>query len=262
MPEFQKIWLDEIKVGARLRPLDPATVDFLAESIQRIGLQSSISVRIVSDETGETPVLIAGHHRLEALRKLGHETTICAIHTGNDRDARIWEIAENLHRAELSVLERSEHVAEWVRLTDEQSAQVAPKGPVGHRPQSGINAATRELGIERTQAQRAVKIDGLSGEAKQAAREAGISDNQSALLRISKEANPAAQLAAIQRERDLAESHKRNRETDRVIALTEAQQFGEWLLERTDIHELPTVISWLECCKPKDVIAALRREAS
>ena len=76
-------------------------------------------------------------------------------------DFRLWEIAENLHRCELTVLERSEHIAEWVRLTEEKqaavSAQLAPKlsarGRSGEgRPESGINAAVRELGVERTQA--------------------------------------------------------------------------------------------------------------
>lgn len=41
-------------------------------------------------------------------------------------DARLWEIAENLHRAELTVQERAEHIAEWVRLTGEKVAQLAP----------------------------------------------------------------------------------------------------------------------------------------
>jgi hypothetical protein len=58
---------------------------------------------------------------------------------------RLWEIAENLHRAELSVLERSEHIAEWVRITDLISSQVVtnskteanPKG--SGRKESGIN---------------------------------------------------------------------------------------------------------------------------
>ena len=99
----------------------------------------------------------------------------------------MWEIAENLHRAELTALERSEHVAEWVRLADGVSAQVAPKlsdrGRNGEgRPQGGINAATRQLGIDRTEAQRAVKVDSLASEAKQAAREAGLDNNRSALL--------------------------------------------------------------------------------
>ncbi len=67
---------------------------------------------------------------------------------------------ENLHRAELTALERAEHVAEWVGLTDVQSAQVAPieskrADGRGHRQEGGINAAVRELGIDRTEAQRA-----------------------------------------------------------------------------------------------------------
>ncbi|WP_131311906.1 hypothetical protein [Siculibacillus lacustris] len=99
------------------------------------------------------------------------------------RIARLWEIAENLHRAELTVLEHDEHVSEWVRLTEERevSAQVAPKLPSvgvgrgvgGGRPESGINAAVRELGIDRTGAQRAVKVASISEQAKAAAREAG-----------------------------------------------------------------------------------------
>jgi hypothetical protein len=52
---------------------------------------------------------------------------------------------------------------EWIRLTEEkvQTAQVAPNESKradgrGHRPQGGINAAVRELRIDRTEAQRAV----------------------------------------------------------------------------------------------------------
>jgi hypothetical protein len=75
------------------------------------------------------------------------------------------EIAENLHRAELTALERSEHIAEWVRLTEgkNQPAQVAPieskrADGRGHRKEGGINAAVRELSIDRTETQRAGKI--------------------------------------------------------------------------------------------------------
>ncbi len=67
--------------------------------------------------------------------------------------------------------ERAEHVAEWVRLTEEKlSAQVGPKGPIGHRPQGGINAASREIGVTRQEAQRAVKIASMAPEAKEAAQ--------------------------------------------------------------------------------------------
>lgn len=80
------------------------------------------------------------------------------------------EIAENLHRAELTVLERDEQVAEWIELSAKViSAQPEPKMDRG-RPESGIAAASRDLGIERKDAQRAVKVASLTDEAKQAAR--------------------------------------------------------------------------------------------
>ena len=62
--------------------------------------------------------------------------------------------------------ERSEHIAEWVRLTevklvgsswaDQLDSRGQRKSP--QQTPGGINAATRELGIERKEAQRAVKI--------------------------------------------------------------------------------------------------------
>ena len=61
---------------------------------------------------------------------------------------------------ELTPLERSEHIAEWVRLTEQKkpAAQVAPLeigyGKPPPQKAGGINAATRELGIDRTEAQR------------------------------------------------------------------------------------------------------------
>lgn len=66
-----------------------------------------------------------------------------------------------------NVLERSEHVAEWIRLTEEKrvSAQLGPKSP--GRPEGGINSASRELGVNRQQAQRAAKVAGLSERAKE-----------------------------------------------------------------------------------------------
>ncbi|MDZ5448621.1 hypothetical protein [Labrys sp. ZIDIC5] len=45
-------------------------------------------------------------------------------------DAEMWEISENLHRADLTVLQRDTQVARWIELQEQkrQSAQVAPKG--------------------------------------------------------------------------------------------------------------------------------------
>ncbi|MDB5597266.1 MAG: hypothetical protein JWM36_4227 [Hyphomicrobiales bacterium] len=79
---------------------------------------------------------------------------------------RMWEISENLHRAELSALERAENIAEWVRLSGRLPSH---SETVGHRPKGGINNAARELGLDRASAHRAVKVDSLTPEAKDAA---------------------------------------------------------------------------------------------
>jgi hypothetical protein len=76
-----------------------------------------------------------------------------------------------LHRTELTTLERAEHIAKWIELRTPKVETDLPswesslsdgrkKGPQ-HQP-SGINAASRDLGIERNEAQRSVKIDAIT----------------------------------------------------------------------------------------------------
>jgi hypothetical protein len=52
----------------------------------------------------------------------------CTYFRGDAMEARQWEIAENLHRGELTGEEREAHVAEWVRITDAKAkAEVLSK---------------------------------------------------------------------------------------------------------------------------------------
>jgi ParB-like chromosome segregation protein Spo0J len=201
---------DDIIVGKRLRPLNAERLVELERSIAAIGLQHPITVRYV---IGGIIALVAGHHRLQAVKNLGWSEVPVREFDGTEREARMWEIAENLHRAELTALERSEQLAEWIRLKNEQSAQLASVSAKGepdaaqvdpHQPRKagqqpgGINAASRELGVERKAAQRAVKIDSLTPEAKAAAVELGLDDNQSALLEAAKVKSVGEQVAALQ----------------------------------------------------------------
>src|SRR5260370_30305698 len=159
------------------------------------------------------------HRQLEPRlpRQLGWLEISAVIVVGSDADVRKWEIAENLHRAELTALERAEHIAEWIRLTEiEVSAQVAPK-PQGGRPESGIRAAARELGIERTDAQRSIKIASIIPEAKEAARKARIDKIQSKLLAVS--AHPPEQ-----QPEKVIELAKRSRRTPNEIAAAKLEQ--------------------------------------
>jgi hypothetical protein len=91
-------------------------------------------------------------------------------------------------------VERAEHIAEWIRLTEEkdkpaQVGQVFPKGGRGHK--GGINAAARKLGIERKEVQRAVAIDKLSAEAKAAAVATGLTVTRSAPAPLGRGFHPS-----------------------------------------------------------------------
>jgi hypothetical protein len=71
---------------------------------------------------------------------------------------------------------------------DDKPAHLAPvssKPKGGRGNKGGINAATREHGVDRTEAQRSIKIDASAAEAKAAIVDAGLADNQSALLKIA-----------------------------------------------------------------------------
>ena len=105
--------INEIRVGKRLRALHELTVDQLVESIQKLGLQVPVSVVTgrEKDADGVSFELVAGHHRLQACRRLGwHDIEAQIVHL-NDNQRELWEIDENLCRAELSELERAEHLA-------------------------------------------------------------------------------------------------------------------------------------------------------
>jgi uncharacterized ParB-like nuclease family protein len=200
--EISRIEVSEVEIGDRTRSLNEAKVDELVSSILVSGLMNPIWVSCVRDEDGR-PVgyrLISGNHRLAAAKKLDWEFIDARIVDCDEREARLMEISENLHRAELTVGERADQIAEWIRLT--QPAQLGPavlsdgrsSGPQ-HAP-SGINAATRELGITRQEGQRAVRIASIAPEARAAAREAGLDDDQSALLRVAAAA-PETQVQVV-----------------------------------------------------------------
>src|SRR5215510_6728562 len=91
-----------IRVGDRSRALCEDAVVSLAESIKTIGLQTPIFVQIDPVSRDERYLLVAGLHRLEACRRLGMAHIDALIMDLNQTERRLWEIAENLHRAELT----------------------------------------------------------------------------------------------------------------------------------------------------------------
>jgi ParB family chromosome partitioning protein len=187
------------------RPLDEATVLMLMESMRQTGLKQPIVVYV--ERIGLAPQLVAGRHRLEAARRLRWET-IDAVElprTGEDAATLIemTEIAENLHRREITAMERSELQARWISLVEQgklrQAAAVSSRGRTeGRGNEGGVRAASRELGIAEQSARRSITIaEKLAPEAKAVAREIGLADHQAALLEAARKPTPDAQIDAL-----------------------------------------------------------------
>jgi ParB-like chromosome segregation protein Spo0J len=240
--DHKLIPLDDVHVAAGRRSLQPDRVSDLAESIRTLGLLSPIGVRWVeggeegsdSDEPAGFYRMVFGLHRLAAVRELGWKEIPCRVlfsssaealgeshvpdMSDDDRHAWMVEIAENLHRAELTALERAEHIASWLRLKwgvsqAAQASQEAAKRPSAPadaaakpgetarrpseagerargRPTGGRSAAAREIGVSEPEARRSEKIAALPTPAKEEAKSLGLDDNQAALLRAIASPDP------------------------------------------------------------------------
>jgi ParB/RepB/Spo0J family partition protein len=151
--KVQEINIDDIKVRARLRSLNQAKVDEYVESIARQGFLDPIEVRI-ANKWGNTDekeiVLVAGWHRLEAMKKRGAKTIPAFVLPDDRVKAEMRETSENLHRAGLTPLEEAEHIANWVGLASEQDevkGHNVPKSGPG-RPKGVIAKAAASLPIK------------------------------------------------------------------------------------------------------------------
>jgi ParB family chromosome partitioning protein len=139
---IKTIPVSQIIVGKRLRPVDADAVKALAESIAQVGLMQPIVVAKTEDADEFT--LIAGRHRLAAVKKVGHEEIKCVVRTVASRDeAQVLEIDENLSRKELTAAEEASQlklrVALWEKIAAASGKKLTGKG------KTEAKMSTREL---------------------------------------------------------------------------------------------------------------------
>jgi ParB family transcriptional regulator, chromosome partitioning protein len=276
-------WLtfDQIGFPANARPTNARDVVALVSSIRTIGLQVPLTVI----ERDGRYLLIAGRHRLEALRVIGEERVPVRVADFDDIEARLWSISENLHRTELTALQRSEQIAEFSKLTKERleaqkdasadqswarpdpvkqyvkmggkmpraeqariSEQVAQKMPRG-RPEGGDSFAARQLSITREEVRRAETIAALPSEVKARAADLGFDDNQSALLEAAKATTPETQVEALERRAERAPdrlAETRSRPLKNLEYLA-AGELAKWIKQTTP-NDRTRVIRMLREC--------------
>jgi len=261
--------LDAIAIGSGRRKTAKEDVASLAASIGMIGLRNPITL-LPPDASGKYP-LVAGRHRLEACRTLGH-TEIEATIIEDKIAAEMWEISENLHRAELTALQRSIQIGRWVKLTADKikrdqkvadqlrqlGAKPRPRsergtrgqGAGGGRRETGTRAAARELGITETAAQRSVTIAGLTAAAQKEAERLGLDNNQRELERAAR--LPGAENQKRSLENAAKERDRRKEEAARIQANLDRAAtpktgdaiFDRWLAS-LDIEQRALVRIWL-----------------
>jgi ParB/RepB/Spo0J family partition protein len=150
--------IDEVQAVGERRPIDEDAIRRLMESISSIGLQHPITVMVdeslTDPETDEVIGgwrVIAGAHRLEACRRLGHRTIPAVEWSCTDLEAELWEIAENLHRADLTKEQRDRQIRRYAELIKAQegipqNAEQLPK-PRRGRPKSVTSKVAEATGL-------------------------------------------------------------------------------------------------------------------
>lgn len=153
------VLVDSIQIGERHRALSEDAVERLIGSVKEFGLRQPISVRI--DNEGETH-LVAGRHRLEVARRLGW-SQIDSIEVDDDAiRAELWEIAENLHRLDLTKEQRNEHIRRYAELLEAQEAaqRIVPQNAEQisrGRPISTVTKVAKATGLSDDTVRRALR---------------------------------------------------------------------------------------------------------
>ena len=200
--------LSEIRVDERRRTLDPDQVRVIAESMERIGLQSPIIVRLApADPAG--CVLVAGAHRLAAAKELGWLKIDALVVDGETDELALIEIDENLARAELTPLDRALFLAERREIFNRAGSRRGQPRGVGNSdtsadmaPVSFAEEARGLTGLSRRGVFRSLEIaSGLDPELVDALQGTPLAEREGDLHQLAR--LPATeQRAALQRIRE------------------------------------------------------------
>ena len=125
-----KIAISEIKINPGRRPANLDGINELARSISEIGLLNPITI-------DQEHTLVAGLHRLEAVKRLGWTEIECNVCTLDALQTELAEIDENVVRTELSVIE----YGELLERRKEIYESLHPETKAGQAQAAGMNRA-------------------------------------------------------------------------------------------------------------------------
>ena len=182
--------ISEIKINPGRRDTQQRNVEELARSIAAVGLMNPITV--TQDNT-----LIAGLHRLEAVKLLGWTEIECVVSKADGLQAELAEIDENFVRAGLS----NRELGDLLLRRKELYEAIHPETRQGQRNgQTAKNANSSlletksfaqdtadKLGVSKRAVEQLVQTArDLTPEAKKTIRDAGDKITKGAALKISR----------------------------------------------------------------------------
>jgi ParB/RepB/Spo0J family partition protein len=188
--KLQNIAIKQIQVRGKSRPLIKEKLTVIAESMKKIGLNVPITVRTCLGGY----VLVTGQHRLEAAKSLGWRRIKCFVTRATSIDRQLERCSENLHRAELTALQRAIYIKKWEELLRKRDSKnrAAPKG--GRQPgDKGLSKTAKQLGTSREAIRRSRAVASLSPKIQKVAKAKRLDDNERALVKVAKEPTPEAQ---------------------------------------------------------------------
>ncbi len=200
--------LDLIDVPPRLRPVEAAAVANMAVAIQESGFTSTILVRPQSGEEDTTRYeLVAGAHRLAAMRQLGRPTIPATVRILTDDEALQVEIDENLVRRDLTPLERAEMLEARFSVWARRFPHLVAGDEGGARPKRGrpsnsvkmteflggapatmgfAEGTAAELGLSKSTVERAWRtVSGVPAPLRQRLRGTWVAKSEGALRQLA-----------------------------------------------------------------------------
>jgi len=181
-----KIQIHEIHINKRMRSVDHSKAEEIADSIKEIGLLNPITI-------SEDHTLIAGLHRLNACKLLGHTEIEANIIPLSGLKRELAEIDENLMRHDLHYIDRGNHMARRKEIYEEIYPETKP-GQYGHKgniiiekPEKVVSTfsedTAKKVGVSESVIKQELQIsNNISPEIKEQIKERDISKTEALKL--------------------------------------------------------------------------------
>lgn len=243
-----RVLVKKIHVKEGRRSLDPIHVQELADSIRELGLLNPPTVD--RDNT-----LIAGLHRLEAVKLMGWTEVECTVSSLEGLQAELAEIDENFVRSDLSVVEYGEMLLRRKEIYealhpearhggDRKSGKIKCAKCTLETAKSFVDDTAEKLKVDPCTVRRQIQTaKNLTPETKEIIKEADTKISRKAALKLSRlepeRQREAAGLLAAQKIRTVDEYMARTEEAGHKSAAQDApvEQAAYTQREENDVLE-------------------------